>query len=317
MKIPIIFIFLGTKLPNYVYKSIELTENNTTNDIYLITDIRPNGFRRVGNRTKIWFLDDNYYKDYKFFDDEKINNFREGFWNKTITRYSVLLDFFRTENITKSFHIELGNLVFNIDKLPDLLDKYSGMFFSVNKLENYGCGNFIYINNIKSLEKFTRLIYTKKGLNDMQLLYSFYELYQYKDAFDINEVLKVSQITNEAFLQVDGIEYGLYLFGFDPRNTRGIVKNKFVFYNSSLSLVANGKYHLEDQKVFYKWTTDTIVLVNLHVHSKIFNKISKNNRLKKLVRKANDEQSSIIHIDLLELSKAIYNYLKKRLIIND
>jgi hypothetical protein len=101
---PIVFVFIGDKLPKYVKYSLIISENNTNNPIYLVTNCRlPRGLNRT---IKVPFESNKLnITDKSFFAEKKTNKFRDGFWNKTIQRYFLLYEFMKCNNHSSVFHV--------------------------------------------------------------------------------------------------------------------------------------------------------------------------------------------------------------------
>lgn len=306
---PVVFIYIGKKLPSYVIHSVKLAEKNIDNDMYLLTNCIQ---KKIGNRTILIRIDSKTILNDNHFTSGDMNNFRDGFWNKTIERYGVLYNFMKTYEITRLFHIELDNLIISLEGIDRHLDSLNkGMFFPTDMKNKIGFGNFVYINHLSSLRSFINYINITKNKNDMELLGQFYKDTRNILSFDINESLTNFKDKESLKIIIDGFVFGHYILGYDPKNTMGIIKNKVIFYPNSIDLV-NGRYTYKNNKVYLNKKLDTYSFANLHVHSKIFKHISKPNKLKKLVLSANSKQK-IIYLDSLILLESIVRYIFKKI----
>ena len=90
---PIIFVYEGD-FPSYGYDSIFINSYNTSNNIILLCDSKKIDKKKFSKKIKIY--------DIKFFYTNinnikvlnKYENYRNGFWIKTITRFFMDLVFF-------------------------------------------------------------------------------------------------------------------------------------------------------------------------------------------------------------------------------
>jgi len=306
---PIVYVFIGDKLPIYAKYSLKMAEKNNSNRIYLITDCKlPKGLSSI---TKVPLsINGDIFIEESYFDDKHVNAFRSGFWNRTIQRYEVLYAFMKEYKVHSFFHAELDNLLFNIDGVNGILDTFGkGAFYPVgNQYSDYGCGSFLYINQLSVLEKFIKYVRVHSNLNDMQLLGKFHVDYP-NETYSINDCLNVSSLAGliEPY-RVDCMEFGLYIFGMDPRNVNGIVMNHFIHDSNQASLVKNYNYHFINNRVVGKSENDRIGFLNLHIHSKIFKTLTKTSKFEKIINYANDENDSFIYFSLKYFLKALLRW---------
>jgi hypothetical protein len=314
-KSPIVFVFIGDKLPKYVKYSLIISENNTNNPIYLVTNCRlPRGLNRT---IKVPFESNKFnITDKSFFAEKKTNKFRDGFWNKTIQRYFLLYEFMKCNNHSSVFHVELDNLIFNLDGVDDFLDSLGkGAFYpSGTQYSNYGCGSFMYINKLSTLEKLINYIKLQKDLNDMQILGNF-SLENSEEVFSINKfLLEFNKTEEKPACYADCLEFGLYIFGMDPRNTNGIVKNQYIFDSSQTKIVKSYKYKFDENNLYAYNDNETFRFLNVHVHSKIFRIIIHNKKLKSIISLANKNKSSLIFLSPLDFLTSTKTYLLKKIL---
>ena len=116
----LIFIYLGKKIPEYARASILLAQKFSGLEVVLLADSNP--------RLDLEVLQPNSFYDATDF--EKLaksrsipNNFRQGFWLKTLERFFVLEQYMKFSNSEKVFHAELDQVLFRNDILISNLEK--------------------------------------------------------------------------------------------------------------------------------------------------------------------------------------------------
>lgn len=327
---PLIFVYDGI-LPDYSYYSLELSKKYSNKKIILLTTKNNQNFSKK--------FDHYYIEDfYKFDLSKKINfsnyhkNFWNGFWIKTIERFFILETFCKKKNIDSFFHAELDNIVFNLDDLDNLLDQHGKKLFFTKDRYDRGIASLIYVNSLEYLKDFCNFIIDNLGndfINEMNLLGNFSNIYSKKCGILPNE-LHYFQSEKMIFKTIDsmkingifdGAMVGTYLFGTDPRIVDGIVFNKNepknadnqtnFFYGNLLFYFNSSK---KEFLIEHKITKKKVKIYNLHVHSKLFKKLSKEKTFQRILDKSNLNKSSLMTLNLKKQFQEKFKSLIDRLI---
>ncbi len=163
--------------------------------------------------------------------------------------------------------------------------------------------SLIYVNETNVLFEFCNYVTSnpKSLQNDMLLLGDF--CFQTPKSFYLpNE--SVFKLENEIdylnHVQIGGIcdaaAIGQYLFGIDPRNSRFPIFNKFKNENLKCDL-SKCSFRLSVKENHA--SINDINLYNIHIHSKIFNKIVNYNWTMKLIERINLNKRTFIKYNFL------------------
>ncbi len=329
---PLIFIYDGI-LPNYCFYSLKLANKYSNTKIILL--ITKNN-KKIPKNVEYHFIEDFYKQNLSnkinFTDQHK--NFWKGFWIKTIERFFILESFCKREKHKSFFHAELDNIVFNIDNLDKKLDQFGENFFFTKDRPERGLAGFIYLNSIGILSEFCNFVLDnlkENFLNDMQLLGKFSKAFRDKcrilpneiDAFQndksSNESIDISNIGGI----IDGAKIGTFLFGIDPRISNGLVFNRiqptgddnktnFDYKNLLFYFSSSKKEFLIKDKI----TSRTVKIYNLHIHSKLFKKLSNEKLFLSILEKINLNRRTLMTINTKNLLKSNMNNFKKFFTIN-
>ena len=331
----IVLVYLGNKkLPKYVIENIKyLKRTFPKNVITLISD-------NSKNLTKVKDLGANIYHCTDFYSSapkeylEKAPDlkFRGGYWFLTFARFYALDEYcakFKRNNI---LHLESDVLLmanFPFDKFSNM----NGLAFPLVN-QGYAAASILFIKDslaISTLCDFTKeRISANPELTDMYILGSKdlaqrVEVTYLPTAFGGANNFQnwVSQIDRDN-LSIDiskfggifdGISWGQFLAGEDPRNHYGIRK---LYRNQTAHSVAidsfkiffsNNQLHVSSESEIYK-------IYSLHIHSKdkrLFTSINDYAVLKnRVLNSANGEQSEIVWLTLFRfLPLRIKNASKK------
>jgi hypothetical protein len=308
---PIIFIYKGN-LPQYVYDSLDYNNKTNYRKIILICDLKIVNKKKIDKKIKIY--------DYKKFDlnieinlhNKKINEFRSGFWLKTIERYFILLNFVKFFNINEFYHAELDNLFSNLNNLHKKLNKIGKYFYltTVNQ-KKQAFGSVIYINQIKILENFCTFIeekLQKKFYNDMELLYLFAK----KNNNKIKYLPTFLEVKNKSYANYkdlggifDNLNLGVYIFGTDPRNHARPIYNRENLYQNKKTeyILKNSTFNIKKNNFFLTLKNKKFKLYNIHIHSKLVRKFFLKKQHMNLLKNFNKGQQSLISLNILNILK--------------
>lgn len=315
---PLIYVYLGKQFPDYGYESIEFSIKNSNLDIILLTN---SDFQTKQLKIDLHSLD--FYVAPAKLDNHlsELKNIRNGFWTKTLERFHVLEQFCKQNNINEFVHIELDNIAFELDSLINNISKLKlkGIFLP-RESNNAMIASLFYCNNLETLEKFNSFSLNDDcmHLSEMYILSHFQD--SNKDVFTLPSVLKDtvqdhSSIVSSEALEgvVDGILFGLYLFGKDPTTVIGTVSNKFIRASALKIPLEDFKFGIEyfgdKSRVYVAHENQKSFFYNFHIHSKIINKnIS---RIDSIILRLNLNKKTLIMFNFLSYFKYVKFYLSK------
>ena len=149
---PLIFVYLGKKLPKYVKYSTLLACKTSHSEVVLLSevalDIKNDNYKNILIQS---FYDYSEFKKVaKYLNFDK--DFWNGFWLKTLERFFVLRQYMKHFEINKCFHAEADNMVFNLSGLSQKLDIIGEFIFIPKPSQDRALASLIYINSIKPIE---------------------------------------------------------------------------------------------------------------------------------------------------------------------
>ena len=306
--VPLVFVYLGEKLPKYAVASLQFAVENAKVPIVLISNIK--NPPEIHPDIKLHFY---AYKDSRDSNDS-YSKFRDGFWLKTTERFYALEQFMADEQIKKFFHAELDNLVFNLSQLAPKLDKLGEGIFVPSDHVDRAIGSLMYTNSQTGFTEFceyARSFNFRK--NDMEILASFIKNSP-RIAFPLpsttSDIGKVdvkgsTNLTRELLSDIglfDAAAVGQWYFGIDPKNSFNRIHNRFLneMFDGDLQdflLVIHedvSELYLHSKSNFFA----PIRLHNLHVHSKIHNKLVKKQHLIRIIDETNKGKRVVIAANL-------------------
>lgn len=304
MGAPLVYVWIGQKLPPWVNDSLQITQNLCGVETILLTN---RGVDRCNYVNKHLYIEDFYFaKKTNISRQIQVDNFRDGFWLKTLERFFVIKAFMKTHEIKKIFHAELDNIVFNIKGLSEKLDEHGKGFFCPRDSLKRGIASLVYINDASSMECFEEINLSMAGVefNDMSYLG---EKLQTSDQFiSLPTEISFGITTNKKWTFIDPREVGgifdaasigQFIFGIDTRNTFFPSFNGYINENSGTKLknlkfkisINNGMSYLNVPGEHRDFR-----LYNIHVHSKIFSQIKHQNIFDLIVGKINLGKKTLI-----------------------
>jgi hypothetical protein len=193
--------------------------------------------------------------------------FRGGFWLLSLIRLIVLADFVESED-SKVLHIE-SDVVLSSDFPFDYFYTLGQQVAFVRVSNTEAIASILYIPSSESALKLKSNIYTEfesdPALTDM----SFLSGYSHKFPEEVFELPASVDDTHTTDFIFDGSDYGQYLFGTDPRNSRGV---KLLNFENPNTRISTGRlsYNFNRSREFIDISDGSVSkrLVNLHIHSK-------------------------------------------------
>jgi hypothetical protein len=315
----LVYVWIGGKLPLWAYPSLKITKKLSGVKLVLITsrDVVVNF--KFDEIVFIEDLEENFWGEVKTPYQNKVN-----FWEVTKKRFELLRLYMKVNRIEKIFHAEFDNIVFNIKSLSDKLDLLGLGFFCPRDSHERGIASLIYINDVSSLDEFSEIVKISPELNDMNLLGLL--LTKSKNYFPLptESSLLEGQIASYDVLNFnktggifDAAALGQFLFGIDPRIINRPMYNGFQNENCIIDSLWDIKFNINmDCESNIEYGKYKVNLYNLHIHSKLFNKISNEKFLNKLLLNINNGNKTLMHLNIINIIKS-YLYRLKVKIKND
>jgi len=211
----------------------------------------------------------------------EMDNFRDGFWKRTSSRF-ILIDNYVTRNKIKSFfHIENDILIFSDFKdIKNILEDKQEEMFIVLDSANRCIPSVVYFKSSDITNKLSQFIFDNKDIADMYNLFTFYSLN--KDIVTNLPIIPEELIKNNIVFNnyyndfnsiFDGAAIGQYLGGVDPRNNSS---NSIGFVNEQCIFnVSNYKYIWKNNEPYMIINGSIVKINNLHIHCKDLKKFMK------------------------------------------
>lgn len=374
MKNSLVYIHIGNELPNYLYDNIyqTLLINNYATNIYVcMNDNLINKFYNEINKfnLNVYTKSDFYFNNviqavplsildqrlktnvsfttYKNILTTKFpinQQFRDGFWVSTTSRFFYIYELMRLFQLKNVFHIENDVILYeNIDNLRKFLHKY----FEIEKIDKVCMvqdapgrviPSILYFENSEILCQLVNFIpYTLQNIdvfiNDMNILGLYPEKYE------------LPLEPNKHLMIFDGAAIGQYLGGVDPKNisevkdimleyinpTRGFINETAKLNPNNLTLIKTNVYidHLDIPAIIYLTNYKQKIqdikynrIVNLHIHSKQLYQFSSIWDINIMDIISGDRVLALCDFviatkDIFQFHKNMGNYSKDIILVND
>lgn len=289
---PLVFVYIGSSIPDYARFSIRLANRTSGCPIEVISDSpRPTW----APRNVEWVMTSEFY-DSNVFEKFRANNplphdFRDGFWYHTAERLFVLEQYMLRYERNAILHGEIDCLFFSLPNLVAELEttKKRGVFFA-KETKELGVASLLYINAVDALARLRAELVANSHLgSEMYILGQlpldqgdFYALPTAELLYrEVNGSRDWPLVLEAPKFIVDGAVIGRWLFGLDPRNTggQGVVnmvqnhKNAVQFPYSlrdlRFEIERSRPWHIRVSSQGSSWATVHV----LHVHSKIHRRL--------------------------------------------
>jgi hypothetical protein len=287
-----LFIHLGSKYPKYLLSNISRTRKLfPLVKIVLYGEIDPSDSWMKSN--KIIFVkhspDLKFYSAFSFGNFEK--TFRNGYWKTTLERLICINAYHKNYPNEKVLHVESDVILFPNFPLLELssLKKLAWPNFS----ESADIGSLIYSPSGIQSKKLSELIISeikKSSCSDMDILFKIRKRLakdfqilptlhsKLPELMNRNAHINNENLENKIHGKVvfegifDGLAFGSWIGGFDPRNRFGFTKIH------TRDLIDSGISLVDPSHTFFELTPDStlsicnsevrIPIYNLHIHSK-------------------------------------------------
>jgi hypothetical protein len=312
--VPLIFVWIGNELPSWSYSALRLATKLSRSKVILLCSssikISIPKLTIVPLETFYQPGDSHWLKNIA----DLRTDYRGGFWIKTTERLLVLSQFVTKHSLTKFFHAELDNLIFNLSTLPETLDYVGSGMFCPRDQPDRGLASLIYVNNLAAIEELTSTITSGRIRyeNDMKLL-----------GYLLNNSSNFYTLPNEGYLDMkynmqwpslvpaqtkgifDAASVGQYILGIDPRITGILLFNgpNTRIINAGCDLtrlifgldLKKGQMQLEHRDTGMKQN-----IYNLHIHSKLFGLIENTQKFNKILERLNENKKTLLKFSPLK-----------------
>lgn len=289
-----VFIWLGRKFPSYARFALQLNSGRIRNPLVLVSDIEPPpDVLRLVRWVKLGdFYESSYFTHFREFSnlDEE---FRDGFWLKTVERMFVLEQLSGHLELTEFFSAELDVLLFPLDRMVKELRDQSPGLYAPREGRTYAVFSLFYVSLPSAVRDFCDFAVLNADLGvEMTILAAFQDAPN-SPAFALPTGSHLLNENNfhERNLQptdiggvVDGIALGMWIFGADPRNSSRPVYNKSLATLPEPLDASQWEFKLDGNDLFVGKRDQTLGMHRiyaLHVHSKIFKKLRAKGSLEK------------------------------------
>ena len=290
----VVFIYLGDSFPRYAKSSLHLAQKHSGLNVHIIGN---KILEKSASMDGVRFSSvEEFYNPDIFREIAKKsmlpNEFRNGFWLKTLERFFVMSQFMENHNVSKVFHAEIDQLLFGCNELVDSIERSSqnGFFLPFHSV-NRVVASVVYCNDLESLKSLIDYTQEVELFENEMILLANWALENPNRvvalptlSFELNgtSALSAAGIPYLTSQQIGGVvdaaQLGQWVGGEDPRNLllSEKPKNKFVFDNEDSETLSHeqlAKIRLSiassDQLTCIFPEKNVLNVFNLHLHSKI------------------------------------------------
>lgn len=260
--IPLVLVNLGT-IPRYLKANLRyLGEAFPNRKKVFISDrtderwLNKSGFDLVNSATLIqeW--------PQHFMVSDRRQFFRNNFWFTSKARLMLLPKFMKNANLDRVLHLE--NDVWISPNFPFYYFDELDAPLALPKVDNErGIASTLFINGKAGMDLLEKACDTWPNFTDMEILGKI--LNSELSVCELSSTHNIKDAVQSSWL-FDGAKLGMFLFGTDPRNSKGIIKR---FARSPLGdLDHNHKIIVSDGQILLQSKDVEFNIVSLHIHSK-------------------------------------------------
>lgn len=273
MKCKLVLVHSGNFFPEYLNDCIELALKQDLDIDLLLSSSLHSYVKHKVNLQKLEDYHDDLYL--KFFNKSFDPDFKDGFWNRTSSRFFILSNYAKSKNLKSFFHIENDVALFsNLLECKSILEKSNKDLALVIDSPNRCIPSIMWFKSQSILNEIAQHIFQNDNLNDMQSLSKFFDekknlVFNLPIFPESNDLLNINygNSFNEFNCIFDGAAIGQYLFGIDcledpNRDTRGFINETTIFDSSQFD------YIFENKKPYILFNNKKIPIINLHMHCK-------------------------------------------------
>ena len=291
MKINLVYCHIGNSFPTYffdcLYQSLIVQQQDIS--IYVLTnekfikdiydEVNTFNIEKTSCITiiPIELIQSDMISNFKNI-NLKDNNFRDGFWEHTTSRFIYIYEFMKLFKLENVFHIENDVMIYcDLVSLQKELThlNLTNKIIAIQDAPNRSICSFMFIPTQRSIFDFLEFSLSElkknKELNDMNLMGT----YSNKNTFPESPIHALS----EKLGVFDGACIGQYIGGIDIRNTKIKLLNRYTnptigFINETSVFKPNScSYYINEKGEWSLNNTNKNYKINcLHIHSKqLFN----------------------------------------------
>ncbi len=245
-------------------------------------------------------------------------DFRNNFWFSAIQRFDALRLYIENSN-EPILHIESDVIMSKDFPLREFITSEIKIAYPV-VADNRGVASSVFIRDLKTAEKLIRFT-TESCLSnsfttDMEILAGFFQKYKdevislafgpdsadaYDEKFLVKTVLPSFQIFRGVF---DGNDIGVFFFGTDPRNARGVSYMRTTI-QGNYARINNWKFNFDDSRKFLNLESRStnIPVYSVHATSKqlsLFHHLTQNWIFRRHIHKKYDkgDKKFFLHVTM-------------------
>jgi hypothetical protein len=262
----LVFVHFGQPPSHLSANIVDVCRRFPQIKVVLISDFSLDGMESFQNYSEK-YMDISKYLDFFGSHSSLPVRFRGGFWLLSLIRLIVLADFVESEG-SSVLHIE-SDVVLASDFPLDFFHEISQQVAFVRVSDSEAIASILFIPSPESARALRLALYhefdSNRALTDMQFLSNYLHSFPER-VFELPSSLNDDPALDFIF---DGSDYGQYLFGTDPRNSRGVKILNFENPNTRIN-AGELSYRYEPTRDFIDISDGLLSkrLVNLHIHSK-------------------------------------------------
>lgn len=198
--------------------------------------------------------------------------------------------------------MEIDNIGFDLVKTGELVCEMGEGIYFPTYLSKTSAASILFVNGISSIAHFNRFIKMNKDKSDMQLLYDYRTFYgSYAKSLPVD--LKDEKYKHLGIF--DLMSLGHYLFGLDKRILKTLNRNLKItnqeIYNNLIEPIS--EFFIKKNTLYVRVEEKVIKVNNVHIHSKIHNKLIRPYYMEYLLHCASSRRSIIIELNYFEIIK--------------
>lgn len=311
---PLVFVYSGGLLPNYAEASISLSLRFNQLPHVLISDaLRPRWLSG-----EVEFIDSRQFGQLSA--DSLVgsefpypHDFRNGFWLRTIDRFRLLDEWAQASEHAKYIHSELDNLSLGLEDSLGGFHKLS-RFAVPRESKEQAVASLVFVDSSSGspFKDLLDFIKSNSGLgNEMELLAAYLDASPAVDASALPTIAGFQTSENPSSSTqlpwrtlsasdfggiFDAASIGRWLLGVDPRNRGGKPVRNLELHPRTEGepqalryMFSNGRLSVENIN-----SAEITRLFNVHVHSKVFHRVTSTRFMNRLVNGVNQNRPVLI-----------------------
>lgn len=271
----LVFVHFAKRIPRYLLNNLEHTvQKFPEHKVWLVTS-KDTTFNGISGLYKFEY---NPIGEWHYIADKLSHpaEFRDGFWLKSLGRFVALKEFIKF-NSSELLHIESDVILSKDFPFSELTQNNADIAFPIVS-PTQGIASILYLRNQQIAENLVKhaidSVTLENSSTDMTILFSFW-----KNGKEKTSILPIGPMKNIDHVKCkenysgyfDGLDYGYYLFGEDPRNNRGFTKSHQKLENYFFNVANQVIVYSNERHFLNVYDFDEMVfkpVYSLHIHSK-------------------------------------------------